>query len=1858
MRTRAHRRFTRHSLAIAATFALMVGANPTARAQYYGYGGAVSSFPTNLFPIDVSTALLNMTGNTLDIGEGAPGSFSALAGSQLLADAIIIGNGGSGSGSLTATGSDALVRLGGTRTRLTVGNWGSGTMEVSGGAVVDATVNLGACAGSGFGCGTTIGGTTGATGTLTITGAGSEVRLDSFNLGQTSVYPGYGVLGGTSTGNLDITAGGILRSSNTYLGYTSGSLNSGSETSIAKVKVDGSGSQWVITSDTVNNLNGHLRIGGGSSQSTADVLVSNGGLLIVDGSAGANGGWAAIGLSGSQGSLKIQDAGSQLQVIGGPANIAVGATGSFSALSGASVFAGGLTVGSEAPGNFATATIAGAETTVGLNGINGRLLIGNPGSGTLTVSGGALLDGTLNAGACSAPGAWCGNLIGAAAGSTGNLTVTGANSQVKLLGTSVGSAWVDNGYGVPGGTSTGTIQVLAGGSLSTQGVTLGGGQGAPGANGNEHSSSMVTIDGSGSQWTASADMFAGGAYFNIGEGPRATSTVTVSGGGKLALDASAAPPGSFSSLTVGDNGGQGTLSVSGGGSVQIAGGGNSAIFVANGVGANGISSTGSFNVLSGAQVSAGLMVVANGLGSTGSVTVSGLDSAVTLTGTTYGRLSIGQQGTATVQVLNGGVIDASTSLAGCSAPGAWCGGGINTAAGSTGTLTISGPGSKVLTAGFGVGSNYADVGYGIPGGTSLGTIEVLQGGSLGTQNVTLGYYGNGGPLSNGNEHVVANVTIDGADSKWTSGRDTIGNGGANFTLGAGPNTQATVTVRNGGALVVDGTGAPVGSFSSFVVGQGGGHGTLDITGNGSVQLFNAGAAVGSGTGSTGALSISSGGKLVLDNTGFQPRSIVIGQSGGQGTLNIGAGGSAQLLNAGIGIGGATGGNGTLSITNGGTLSSTGGSGVANGSGPVTGTVIIDGLGSSWTITRDLASGGGQAGLSIAPVSNADGSLTLKNGATLSVNGARANPASDNSIPNIGLATSPNSTGTMSVGSGSAVTFSGDTGVLIVGGGAGQASNGATALLNITGGGAIEGTGNNGLVYVALGRNQADGTLKVDGVGSRLKVAGVGGTNTQGLDGTGGLIDVGRNRGFGGGTGTMNVTGGGSVVISDNGQVASNGGVALRLAQGADTSGTVKVSGPGSSIVVTSTSGSSATTPYVYIGNGGVGQMTISNGGSVSVLGSGERDFIVGNSSTGSGTLNVNTGGNINASWFAVGNNGGLGTATIDGSTVSLDGVVYPPNLVPVGAGVRVGRGVGANGTLNLQNGAIIDVHNTTAGSNVILGGTSVLPGGTGTLNMSSGSAINFTGPAAGASLQIGGVTGAGGSGGTGTITMTGNSVVNLGATGQVFVGGNAGTSGTLTIASASAINAGQVSIGGNSDTVAGGNGTAAVTGAGSALNAIGVGNLGDITVGRNATGLLAVSNGGTASAIDMGVGGYASGVGTLSVNGSTLNLTGQHSNASGSGIVIGFSGGTGTASITNGSTVNITNMGAAGAGLFVGGDPDDAAGTGTLAVSNSAIRITAQPGLAGAAIGYSGTGTATLTNSTLDIGTVNASGRGADGSLYIAPQPGSTGVLTLSAGTVVNTGFVGIGVSQPAIVNGNAITQFNGGNGHLILDNSKINTTALEIGANGVLSGNGGTVNATGSVIVRGTISPGDSPGRININCDLKTLAGSKLILDILDTGGGLYSVDHLIIGNDATFDLFNLQIVFNFLGNTDPNAFAASGEFNLDNFLQTLDLSNPNATPTGLSSVFGTWETAATSWDTAVDLSDITAVSSAYDITNLQFMFDTNTGAGQFTLTAAPIPEPPTWAIALLGLLAMGAAARRRPFVARPLRPLGVPAC
>ncbi len=212
-----------------------------------------------------------------------------------------------------------------------------------------------------------------------------------------------------------------------------------------------------------------------------------------------------------------------------------------------------------------------------------------------------------------------------------------------------------------------------------------------------------------------------------------------------------------------------------------------------------------------------------------------------------------------------------------------------------------------------------------------------------------------------------------------------------------------------------------------------------------------------------------------------------------------------------------------------------------------------------------------------------------------------------------------------------------------------------------------------------------------------------------------------------------------------------------------------------------------------------------------------------------------------------------------------------------------------------------------------------------------------------------------------------------------------------------------------------------------------------------------------------------------------------------------------------------------------------------------------------------------------------------------------------------------------------------GGTGTLVLnDGSTINAPRFELGAGGLLAGNG-TINAgqTGEVVIAGTISPGTSPGRIRIYCDVTMLATSQLILEIDGNGVQLDNIDQLIIGNDSTFDLTQMQIVFAFVGDTNPEDVV----LDLTNHLRSAEEGSADGAPT--QSLAGKDEL----WTEIIDPENFVFRSTVYDVTS--FTFDPASGRIG-NVQASEIPEPATYALVLLALGLM-AQLRRRAATARP---------
>src|SRR5262249_40785271 len=125
-------------------------------------------------------------------------------------------------------------------------------------------------------------------------------------------------------------------------------------------------------------------------------------------------------------------------------------------------------------------------------------------------------------------------------------------------------------------------------------------------------------------------------------------------------------------------------------------------------------------------------------------------------------------------------------------------------------------------------------------------------------------------------------------------------------------------------------------------------------------------------------------------------------------------------------------------------------------------------------------------------------------------------------------------------------------------------------------------------------------------------------------------------------------------------------------------GTLNMSG-GSSI---SFIGSGAT-PSVNIGHSGTGLFTMTGGSTLSMPNDGR--VVLGNRSTGDGTLQLGGGSSIDTGFLTVGNNG-HGYVTMTGGTLGVHGV--DPNGDP---SFIVGANSGAVGTFS-QSGGVVSVN--------------------------------------------------------------------------------------------------------------------------------------------------------------------------------------------------------------------------------------------------------------------------------------------------------------------------------------------------------------------------------------------------------------------------------------------------------------------------------------------------------------------------------------------------------------------------------------
>ncbi len=1003
----------------------------------------------------------------------------------------------------------------------------------------------------------------------------------------------------------------------------------------------------------------------------------------------------------------------------------------------------------------------------------------------------------------------------------GVLTVTGANS--ILTATSIVSI---------GGSGTGELNVEAGGLVEAGGVAMAGGSSAL---------SEATVTGANSQLSATGIMVVGGAInpFTGDIGPGGDATLTVNSGGAVTVGDAATPLGSSLVVSDADMAG-GALTVFSGGQINLAGQavigkdlsesgsatltGEGAYLSTGGNAAVGSSGTGTLNVEAGADVDVGnILNIGLEAGSTGTTTVTGVGSTLD----TIDDLNVGSSGNGTLNILDGATVRTGILSA------------IGSQAGSTGEVTVSGAGSHWET-------DYAFL--------EPGTVIIINSGldvgafGDGTLNIE-----DGGRVSSGiaviaaGEDSVGTATVTGAGSRWN-----IPN---RFQVGGGGN--GTLTIEDGG-VVNSGGESYVGSFAE---------GEVTVTGAGSEWNHNATLAF--GFAGSGTVTVEDGGEMTNDGVtslGFFPDSA--------GMVTITGAGSRWENNDNVSVG--IFGSGTIDIDDGG-VAALQGLGIAADVAGV-GVVTVRDANSQLRIRDNLVVGGSVFDNS----SGGDGTLNIESGGRVRLNDTDTvsnlealDISGDGPMPMDGVTMTVFSGGTVN-NYASAVVGSnpGEYGTAIVTGSGATWNNGGTLTVGFLGTGtlAIEDGGVVTSVDGKLGEFVVgSGNATVTGAGSRWDLSGelevgLAGTGTLTIE-SGGRVSVG-DAAAPATSGSLVISdadsGSGGVTVLSGGQINNTAGRTV-IADAQGEFGNVSFSGSGAQL-------NQGFPDDVIVGRGGAGTLDLQDGAAATA-----GSFILGELSTGHGTMNVQGNAVVNSNVDIVVGQAGVGVLNVDSAQLAN----------PFGFSV-IGAAPGSEGTA------------TVAGEGAtwsMFGSLTVGNSGTGTLNIENGGVVSGS-LAGGIGAQPSGV---------GTVTVTGGgSRWNMFAGGSPFFVGGSGE-GTLMIENGGVVDTAVSLIGASS----GGHGTATVTGPGSRWENF------SLSVGFISEGELTIADGGvvTAATTEIAFDPGSTGTVTVTDSGSLLSVRdelavgGQTSAAGGAGTLNIEAGGLvaveGIGTIQEGGVVNL-----------------------------------------------------------------------------------------------------------------------------------------------------------------------------------------------------------------------------------------------------------------------------------------------------------------------------------------------------------------
>ncbi|MRS17019.1 hypothetical protein GJV06_19245 [Enterobacteriaceae bacterium RIT691] len=315
------------------------------------------------------------------------------------------------------------------------------------------------------------------------------------------------------------------------------------------------------------------------------------------------------------------------------------------------------------------------------------------------------------------------------------------------------------------------------------------------------------------------------------------------------------------------------------------------------------------------------------VGSNGTVNVNGtwLSSA--------NVVRVGVSGNGSVNISDGGTFTAQNYLY------------LGVNAGSSGTASVDGSGSSLTADNISLG-RWAG---------ATGELDIQNGGLVTTRSIFAGYESSGAKIRilNGGQLVSdtgavgyttsdssGDVTVDGEGSSWIN----------KSVLAVGQAGIGKLTITNSGTVSVQDNLTLGGSYKKPDGSLLNGSGNLTISNNGSLSVANT-LTMAYLTGSRATATVSDKGQLNANE-------LDVG-TWGTGTVNVSKGGKVaidNILNVGMGDGG----NGTINVLNGGQLVS-GAAYLAHPYLGASGTVVVDGQGSTWTNQGNLDIGNDGAG---------------------------------------------------------------------------------------------------------------------------------------------------------------------------------------------------------------------------------------------------------------------------------------------------------------------------------------------------------------------------------------------------------------------------------------------------------------------------------------------------------------------------------------------------------------------------------------------------------------------------------------------------------------------------------------------------------------------------------------------------------------------------------------------------------------------------------------------------------------------------------------------------------------------------------